>query len=323
MPGISRVRKIQSKKGIVVIMVINGKQEGSGKTNPLRDAATVIVVRNGSRGQYEIFMMRRHSNQSFMGGAYVFPGGRLDEADCDPAFYPFIDGLAAGDAGRFLQEPDLPGETALGLCVAAIRETFEEAGVLLASGSRGEAIDFSDLETAERYRAHRQALNERKTIFAGIVRREGIRLTMDRLIPFSHWITPDIESKRFDTRFFLAWLPDCQVPVHDNRELVESRWLMPGEALELHRRREIILMPPTLKSMEDLNTWRTADELFAAARQHEIRTILPQPFTVEGGFGVMLPHDSEYTIAGYKQPHRPGESSRIVVHEGIWKTECV
>lgn len=304
-------------------MSVNDPQMGSGKTNPPRDAATIIVVRNSSRGQYEIFMMRRHSNQSFMGGAYVFPGGRLDEADCDPAFHSFIDGLAAGDAGRFLQEPGLPGETALGLCVAAIRETFEEAGVLLACNSPGESIDFADPETARRFRVHRRALNERKTTFAEIVRREGIRLAMDRLVPFSHWITPDIESKRFDTRFFLAWLPDGQVPVHDNQELVESRWLTPGEALRLHQEKEIMLMPPTLKSMEDLNAWRTADQLFAAAKRCEIHTILPQPFTAEGGFGVKLPHDSEYTIAAYKQPHRRGESSRIVVHEGIWKTECV
>ncbi|NPU84245.1 MAG: NUDIX hydrolase [Syntrophaceae bacterium] len=291
--------------------------------NPPRDAATVIIVRNSERGQSEIFLMRRHSNQSFMGGAYVFPGGRLDETDCDPAFHPFIDGLAVGDAGRFLQEPDLPGETALGLCVAAIRETFEEAGVLLARSGSGEPIDFADAGTADRFIAHRRSLNERKTTFIELGRRENLRFSMDRLIPFSHWITPDIESKRFDTRFFLAWLPDGQVPVHDNRELVESRWLTPEEALRLHERKEILLMPPTLKSMEELSACRTADELFAAAKQREIFTILPQAFSEDGGFGVKLPHDSEYTIAGYKQPHRPGESSRIVAHNGIWKTFCV
>lgn len=319
----NRVRKIQSEKGIVIIMVDKGAQETPGKTNPPRDAATVIIVRNSDRGQYEIFMMRRHRNQSFMGGAYVFPGGRLDEADCDPALHPFIESLTVGDAGRFLQEPDIPEEKALGLCVAAIRETFEEAGVLLACGCSREMLDFTDTETADRFRAHRRALNERKTTFLDIARQENIRFTMERLVPFSHWITPEIESKRFDTRFFLAWLPDGQVPVHDNQELVESRWLTPEEALNLHQRKEILLMPPTLKIMEELNACRTADELFAETRRSEIHTILPQVFTEDGNFGVKLPHDSEYTIAGYKQPHRPGESSRIVTHNGIWKTECV
>ena len=301
----------------------NGTPAASSSGNTPRDAATVIITRNSNEGQYEILLMRRHSNQSFMGGAYVFPGGRLDEADCDPGLYPYIQGLTAGSAGRLLQEPDIPEDRALGLFVAAVRETFEEAGVLLTCGSSGETIDFTDTETADRFRACRRALNQREVTLMEIARRENIRFAMDRLVPFAHWITPDIDSKRFNTRFFLAWLPDGQVPVHDSRELVESRWIAPETALKLHQAGEILLMPPTLKNMEDLSAFRTADELFATTKRREIRTILPQPFAENGSFGIKLPHDSEYTIAGYKQPPRQGESSRIVMDNGTWKTLCV
>jgi 8-oxo-dGTP pyrophosphatase MutT (NUDIX family) len=304
-------------------MDINGATAAPAGANLPQDAATVIIARNNNEGQYEILLMRRHSNQSFMGGAYVFPGGRLDEADCDPGLYPYIQGLTADSACRLLQEQDIPQDKALGLFVAAVRETFEEAGVLLICGSSGEAIDFTDAETADRFRACRRALNQREMTVMEIARRENIRFAMDRLVPFAHWITPEIVPKRFNTRFFLAWLPDGQIPVHDSMELVESRWIAPEAALKLHQTGEILLMPPTLKNMEDLNVFRTADELFAATRRREICTILPQPLEENGSFGIKLPHDSEYTIAGYKQPPRRGESSRIVMDNGTWKTMCV
>jgi 8-oxo-dGTP pyrophosphatase MutT (NUDIX family) len=287
------------------------------------DAASVIIVRNRNGGQYELFLMRRHSNQSFMGGACVFPGGRLDETDCDPRLHSCLTGLPAGSAGRFLQEPNIPEDRAVGLYAAAVRETFEEAGVLIARSSSGKIVDLTDPATADRFRAYRRALHEGKIDLMEIARREKICFAMDLLVPCAHWITPEIESKRFDTRFFLAWLPDSQAPVHDNLELVESRWITPEEALRLHRGREILLMPPTLKIMEELNASRTADELFAKTRRLEIHAILPQPFSENGTFGVKLPHDSEYSIAGRKEPHRQGESSRIVLDDGVWKTLCV
>jgi len=304
-------------------MAISRTPEVPKGTNAPRDAASVIIVRNRDERQYEIFLMRRHNNQSFMGGACVFPGGRLDEADCDPLLHPCLGGLPTGSAGRFLQEPNIPEDKAVGLYAAAVRETFEEAGVLIARGCSGKILDFTDPKTAERFHAYRRALHEGKVNLMDIARQEKIRFALDLLVPFAHWITPEIESKRFDTRFFLAQLPDSQAPVHDNQELVESRWITPEEALKLHRGKEILLMPPTLKIMEDLNASRTADELFAKTKRLEIHAILPQPFSVNGTFGVKLPHDSEYSIAGWKEPHRQGESSRIVLDDGVWKTFCV
>ena len=288
-----------------------------------RDAATVILLRDRAGGPYEVFLMRRHRNQAFMGGAYVFPGGRLDEADADPELAACIGGLSATDAKRLLQETDLPEATALGLFVAAIRETFEEAGVLLARDVRGSVVDLSAPETAARFAAYRLELHEGRLTLSELARREGLLFAPDLLVPYSHWITPEIETRRFDTRFFLARLPEGQVPVHDRMELTESRWLTPAFALAEHAAGRIVLMPPTLKTIEELLSFSNTGQLFDAARSQRIRTILPEAFRTADGFGIRLPHDSEYTLAAYRQPPRPGETTRIVMEDGTWKTRSV
>ena len=289
----------------------------------LRDAATVILLRDRAGGPYEVFLMRRGRNQAFMGGAYVFPGGRLDEADADPELAACIGGFCAADAKHLIQEKDLPEATALGLFVAAIRETFEEAGVLLARDARGSVVDLSAPETAARFAAYRLELHEGRLTLSELVRREGLIFAPDLLIPYSHWITPEIESRRFDTRFFLARLPEGQVPVHDRMELTESRWLTPAFALAEHAAGRIILMPPTLKTIEELLSFSNTAQLFATARSQRIRTILPEAFRTADGFGIRLPHDSEYTLVACKQLPHPGGSTRIVMEGGIWKTRSV
>ena len=258
-----------------------------------------------------------------MGGAYVFPGGRLDEADADPELAACIGGLCAADAKHLIQETDLPEATALGLFVAAIRETFEEAGVLLARDARGSVVDLSAPETAARFSTYRLELHEERLTLAELVRREGLIFAPDLLIPYSHWITPEIESRRFNTRFFLARLPEGQVPVHDRMELTESSWMTPAFALAEHEAGRIILMPPTLKTIEELLSFSNTAQLFAAARSQRIRTILPEAFRTADGFGVRLSHDSEYTLNVGKQPSHPGGSTRIVMEGGIWKTRSV
>jgi 8-oxo-dGTP pyrophosphatase MutT (NUDIX family) len=273
-----------------------------------RDSATVVLLRDRPGGSYEVFLMRRHRKQAFMGGAFVFPGGSLDDDDRGPALAARSDGLSAADAQRLLQEPDLPEGTAFGLFLAAIRETFEEAGVLLARDTAGRVVDLTDPATAARFAAYRLELHEERLALACIAEREGIRYAPDLLIPYSHWITPTIEPRRFDTRFFLARLPEGQVADHDRRELTESCWMTPALALTEHAAGRIVLMPPTL---------------FAAARSRRISTILPEAFRTADGFGVRLPTDAEYTLDAFRQPPRLGETSRIVMKEGIWKTFTV
>jgi 8-oxo-dGTP pyrophosphatase MutT (NUDIX family) len=290
---------------------------------PLRDAATVILLRERAGGPYEVFLMRRGRNQAFMGGAHVFPGGRLDDADADPELAACFGVFRAADAKHLLQETDLPEATALSLFVAAIRETFEEAGVLLARDARGSVVDLSAPETAARFAAYRLELHEGRLTLSGLVRREELLFAPDLLVPYSHWITPEIEPRRFDARFFLARLPEGQVPVHDRMELTESRWLTPAFALTEHAAGRIVLMPPTLKTIEELLAFSNTGQLFAAARSQRIPTILPDAFWTADSFGIRLPHDSEYTLSACKQLPHPGGSTRIVMEDGIWKTKIV
>lgn len=289
----------------------------------LPDASTVILIRDGgcdSGKPFEIFLMRRHREQAFMGGATVFPGGRLDDEDCDPVLATYIRGLTPEEAKLKLSEPDLSDDKALGVFLAAVRETFEEAGVLHATTIGGEWINFEEGETETRFSEYRLKLHQREMSLRELAEKEGIRYSLDLLTPYAHWITPRIEGKRFDTRFLLARLPDKQVPIHDSIEMTESIWLTPRDALARCEAGRILLMPPTLKTIEELSGYSSADQLFTAAATRTIYPILPQFFQTADSFGVRLPHDMEYSIDEYKQPIRLEESSRIVMIDGKWKT---
>ena len=149
-----------------------------------------------------------------------------------------------------------------------------------------------------------------------IAQKENILLFPDALIPYAHWITPEFEKKRFNTLFFLAKLPPGQTPLADAMELTESLWVTPQKALEMHRQKEIILMPPTLKTIEELSAFRNINELFSATQKKIIYPILPQL----AGNILKLPHDPEYSIDAYKRPANLNEPSRILVENGVWKT---
>jgi 8-oxo-dGTP pyrophosphatase MutT (NUDIX family) len=282
----------------------------------LRDAATVILIRPSKSGDWEIFLARRHQNQTFMAGAYVFPGGQLEETDEDPQLENHIKTADVFDPCRLLQDSSLPGEKARGFFIAAIRETFEEAGILLGGKSPGNFVLFHDEKVLERFNDYRHQLNASQTTLAGIAQKEEISFFPDALIPYAHWITPEFEKKRFSARFFLAKLPLGQTPVADAMELTESLWVTPQKALEMHRRKEIILMPPTFKTIEELSAFRDIDDLFSAAKTKIIYPILPQ---LQGNI-LKLPHDPEYSIDDYKRPMNLSEPSRILIENGVWKT---
>lgn len=284
-----------------------------------QDAATVILVREPPGRPFEVFLMRRHRDQDFMGGVYVFPGGRLDEGDCDPDLAALSEGRSPEEARRQLQEEALPPARALGLFLAALRETFEEAGILLARGPSGKVVEMRDGADAGRFASYRLALHDRRLTLAELARRENLRYALDLLFPYSHWITPELEIRRFDTRFFIARQPDGQWPVHDTIEMTKSLWIRPAKVLERYEAGAILLMPPTLKTLDELSRYRTAGDLFEHVRSRKIDPFLPQAFTFEGGLGIRLPYDSQYTIASYKLPPRPGEPSRILLRDGRWK----
>jgi 8-oxo-dGTP pyrophosphatase MutT (NUDIX family) len=286
-----------------------------------RDAATVILTRDGIKGRLEVYLMRRHRDQAFMGGAFVFPGGSIDDCDSDPALASCILGLNASEAADRLQEPELTAPIAFGLYMTAIRETFEEAGVLLAYQEKGGVLQFTDREVCCRYSEARRDIYEKRFTLKELAQREKICFAFDLLTPYAHWITPAIEKRRFNTRFFLARIPDGQIPLHDSIEMTESRWMSPTDVLVEHRGRRMLLMPPTLKTMEELSLFDTTEALFLEAEKRRIYPILPHVYQTGDTFVLLLPHDRDYSIDEYRQPARPGDHSRMVFCGGIWQTE--
>jgi 8-oxo-dGTP pyrophosphatase MutT (NUDIX family) len=227
---------------------------------PVRDAATVMLVRDGEAG-IEVFMLRRTRAAVFAGGLYVFPGGAVDDADRSPEVEQLCDGLADGEAS------DLLGVVSGGLAfwIAAIRECFEEAGVLLARQRDGEVIRFDEAAVAARYQARRAAVHEGSLRLVDLCAQEDLRLATDGIRYVSHWLTPIGERRRFDTRFFVARAPQAQEPLHDDLETIESLWVAPAEALARVERGELAMIPPTMRNLEFLVPHATADAALAAA----------------------------------------------------------
>ena len=262
---------------------------------PIHDAATVVVVRDEG-DPFQIFMLRRHGGHEFMANAWVFPGGRLDEADCSPQIAEFIPDLDPGEAARKLGG-DLDGQVALGLHVAALRETFEEAGLLLARrADSGDPLVFGDPELREHFDELRGAVDSADLTMFELCRREGLLLEAEGLAYLAHWITPDFESRRYDTRFFAALAPAGQVASCDDGETTQGAWTSPQGAIERYRAEEILLAPPTLRILEELSAFSSPDELFDNLRRRDIPpTILPHPHPLESGeIALLLPGDPEY-----------------------------
>lgn len=281
-----------------------------------KESATVILVRGNSPDAWEVFLARRHSRSSFMAEAYVFPGGQIAEADRDEGLRNFISMPSGFDPRALLQDGSLSPETAQSLFVCAIRETFEETGILPARTPDGNLLKLNSEEQSARFAAYRRELNAGRITLSEMARRENLLFPLDALVPYAHWITPEFLPKRFSTRFFLAALPEDQSAATDQGELTDSLWARPEEVLRRYRGREIVLMPPTLKTLEELARYTCLDDLFAGARSRAIYPILPEP----GEKMIKLPHDPEYGIERYKQLARPGDPSRIIMTDGIWQT---
>jgi 8-oxo-dGTP pyrophosphatase MutT (NUDIX family) len=204
---------------------------------PVRDAATVMLVRDAPDG-IEVFMLRRNASLVFVPGAYVFPGGAVDEADA----------AEGGDA----------------FAVAAIRECFEEAGALLAYDRTGEFVDLRDPTTAERFNGYRHDVHGGRRTIHEVCAIEGLRLAVDALRPVSRWVTPPRAPRRFDTRFFVARAPVNQTFLHDDHETVASEWVRPKDALTRFGEGDIALILPTERSLELIARSSTVDELLVS-----------------------------------------------------------
>jgi 8-oxo-dGTP pyrophosphatase MutT (NUDIX family) len=239
----------------------------------------------------EVLMVRRRTGASFAAGAHVFPGGAVDPSDRDPAMTPFTTGRDDREASSLLGV-DSGG---LGYFVAAIRECFEEAGLLFAECPGG-LVSFAERTVGERYARHRSDLNAGATTLAGICQAEGLLLAVDRLRYVSHWITPVGSPRRYDTRFFVGVVPEDQVALHDDAEVVASEWVVPAEAVERHRAGELDLMLPTLKHLEFLAGFERSEDLLSAPAS-AVATVEPRVHVEGSDIRILFPGDPGFEDA--------------------------
>jgi 8-oxo-dGTP pyrophosphatase MutT (NUDIX family) len=243
-----------------------------------RDAATVMLLRSHPPG-LEVYMLRRKSTMAFAPGAYVFPGGSVDARDADEQVA--WTGPDAAEWGRIF---DAPPSLARALVCAAVRETFEESGVLLAGESADSVVADT---TSDDWEADRQALLDRSVSLAELLGRRGLVLRADLLRPWSRWITPVVEPRRFDTRFFAAALPAGQRTRDVGGEASGVAWVRPAEALQAGNRGEIRLFPPTAVTLSELADSGTMDTALAGPRH--VAPIIPEVQLREGAVWLTVP----------------------------------
>ena len=274
-----------------------------------RPASTVVLARPASSG-FQIFLVRRHDNVAFMGGAHVFPGGRVDEADYTADPERWCDGVSIAIDRMPTRQP----AEAVAFHVAAVRELFEEAGVLLARDSGGiVSIDEGD---DTRMAARRREMLQQELTMRQLADLEGVRPALDALVSFAHWVTPDLETRRFDTQFFFAIAPDVQQAAHDEIETTQGIWMYPEEAIERCRAGEIALPPPTWTTLRALSPFASVDDARMWARSQSAPLV--QPRIVERGDGtrvIMLPGDPLCpAVEGFT-----AQETRFLLENGRWR----
>lgn len=239
--------------------------EGAAEVAPPRRAATVVLVRDTDAG-IEVFLLRRHLTMAFAGGMHVFPGGGVDPRDSGDDV-PW----AGPDVDTWGRELGTHPEAARGFVSAAVRETFEECGVLLAGP--GPAAPLCE-PVGDDWEDERRRLVSRERALSQVLRDRGLVLRSDLLRPWAHWTTPEFEPRRYDTRFLLARLPVEQDARHvEEGEATESGWWRPVDVLDRYVRGEVLLLPPTLVTLEELAAAPDTATLWAAPRV--LREVLP------------------------------------------------
>jgi len=234
-------------------------------------------------------MLQRAHTLAFMPGVHVFPGGAVDPADAGAELQALCAGLDDAAASRALGVE----RGGLAYWIAAVREAFEEAGILLAYDDKGGMVAFDD---TARFQSHRQALHGRRGDFAAVLRDEGLRLAADRLIYFGHWITPVTVPRRYDTRFFLAIAPERQEAMHDRHETIAHVWMRPQEALDLCAGERINLRLPTIRTLERFADCASVAEWVTVVSSAPVVRAL-QPRITRDGRSV-LPGEPGYEDAG-------------------------
>jgi 8-oxo-dGTP pyrophosphatase MutT (NUDIX family) len=262
----------------------------SGRPPTPQEAASIILARDASDGP-EVLLLQRHPKSRFSPGAFAFPGGRVERADSAPGVEMRCRGLGRLEAAR--QIPDVrPPERALGFWVTALRELFEEAGMLLAYGPDGQPVGVTSLRDA---RAQRTRCREDSAAFGRLLTERDLMLACDRVRYWAHWITPEERPIRYDTRFFVAAAWAAQVAEPDGLEMVAAQWARPNDALARHQARELVLPLPTQRILASLSDHLDVEAIVAAAGGRDIRSIRPRIIRDDaGGERVLLPEDPDW-----------------------------
>ncbi len=245
-----------------------------------RPASTVLLLRE--RGGVEVFMMVRHYQIEFASGALVFPGGSVDAGDQDIVARPELYDNRHGFEG-----------VALKFRIAAVRETFEESGILLARPRASDSLITAG-RADEISRVHRAALCEGRMSFARILSDDGLVLALDQLAHYAHWITPEGQPKRFDTHFFVAKAPPEQVGAHDGRESTDSIWVSPREALEGGASGRFKLPFATTRNLIKLGQQPSVEAALDDARRSQVVTVMPVISRIGDRRVLRIPPDAGY-----------------------------
>jgi 8-oxo-dGTP pyrophosphatase MutT (NUDIX family) len=285
-----------SRSAVPRLLAERARDLSDGRLTPAvpRDAATVILLRQGDGAGpgtgVEAFLLRRTAELEFAPGACVFPGGSVDERDADRSI-----GWAGPAPEDFAAQLDVPPERARALVCAAIRETFEESGVLLAvpAGDGAGLVSAGLVRDSAALAADRHALLTGATTFGEVLGRQGLMLRADLLTPWARWITPEVSPRRFDTWFFAAALPAGQTATAapeghvDPGESESGTWLRPGAALEAAEAGEITLLPPTAVTLRELAAHQDVDGILA--RRMTIAPRLPRVVVEDGKVRLSMP----------------------------------
>ncbi|MBO0819870.1 MAG: NUDIX domain-containing protein [Nocardiopsaceae bacterium] len=260
--------------------------EGSLEPAAARDAATVVIARQAPSGAVEILMLKRPASMAFAAGAYVFPGGRVDPSDSDPRI-----GWHGPSPEEFGVRLGAPPDAARSLVVAAVRETYEEAGLLLAGTPDGRAVNPSGPD----WDADREAIRAGELSFADLLASRGLVIGADRIVPWARWVTPAAEPRRYDTRFFAVVAPAGQTADGHLAEADQIAWISPDDALKAARAGEITLLPPTAATLTEFAAL-TGDVAGFLAQPRAIAPIEPRIMSENGQAWLELPEEVRYPL---------------------------
>ena len=260
----------------------------------IRSAATVLIL--ADRPELQVLMLKRNARSIFVGDMWVFPGGAVDPEDGTPEADAVVEGLTDTEASSNLGIE----KGGIAFWVAALRETFEEAGILLArTPGEKELVDLSQSDIEERFETYRAGVNAGEVDFVSMVREQDLVLDGSGVHYVSRWVTPLGPPRRYDTRFFVTAMPQGQQPLHDNDEAVHHEWVRPADALALNESDEMLMMTPTISMLNRLSRYRNAAEAISAAEgNNEAHDELVRiRYNIEGPGRIAWPDDPDYEQA--------------------------